>query len=57
MTINEFHFVSAYNKSKPPSIQETYKLIAKVLLTKDTTNWKPTEKPNNHWTNWESGNL
>jgi hypothetical protein len=57
MTLDKFHFVSAYDKSKPPSIQETYKLIAKVLVTRDTTNWKPTEKANNHWTNWESGNL
>ena len=57
MTISRFHFVSAYDKSKPPSTQETYKLIAKVLVTRDTANWKPTEKPNNHWTNWESGNL
>jgi hypothetical protein len=22
-----------------------------------STRWKPTQKPNNHWTNWESGNL
>lgn len=57
MTINEFHFVSAYEKDNPPSGQETYKLIAKVLITKDTTFWKPTQKPNNHWTNWESGHL
>jgi len=57
MTLDKFHFVSVYDRSKPPSIQETYKLIAKVLVTKDTTNWKPTELPNNHWTNWESGNL
>jgi hypothetical protein len=59
MTINQFHFVSIYGDRKKnlPSKQETYKLIAKVLLTRDTTNWKPTLKPNNHWTNWESGNL
>ena len=57
MTLDKFHFVSAYDKSKLPSTQETYKLIAKVLVARDTTNWKPTEKPNNHWTNWESGNL
>ncbi len=57
ITIDQFHFVSAYNKTIPPSQQETYKLIAKVLLTRDTANWKPTQKPNNHWTNWESGNL
>jgi hypothetical protein len=57
MTIEKFHFISAYDESRLPSTQETYKLIAKVLVTKDTTNWKPTEIPNNHWTNWESGNL
>jgi hypothetical protein len=57
MTINEFHFVSAYEKSNPPSQQESYRLIAKVLTTRDTTNWKPTQKANNSWKNWESGNL
>lgn len=57
MTINEFHFVSAHDKVNPPSNQETYKLIAKVLLTRNKANWKPTEKANNHWSNWESGNL
>jgi hypothetical protein len=57
MTIDEFHFVSVYEKTNQPSQQETYKLIAKVLTTKDTTNWKPTQKANNSWKNWESGNL
>jgi hypothetical protein len=57
MTINEFHFISAYEKSNPPSQQETYKLIAKVLTTRDTTYWKPAMKANNSWKNWESGNL
>ena len=57
MTIDEFHFVSAYEKTNPPSHQETYKLLAKILVTRDTTNWKPTQKANNSWKNWESGNL
>ncbi|MBX2921625.1 MAG: hypothetical protein KF746_05460 [Chitinophagaceae bacterium] len=57
MTIKEFHFISFYNKSNPPSTQETYKLIAKVLVTHDSTKWEPAQKPNNHWANWESGNL
>ena len=57
MTIDAFHFISAYEKTNPPSQQETYKLIAKVLTTRDTTNWKPTQKANNSWKNWESGNL
>jgi len=57
MVIDKFHFVSAYDKSRPRSSQQLYKLIAKILVTKDTTNWRPTEKPNNHWANWESGKL
>jgi hypothetical protein len=57
MTIDEFHFTSAYDKTNPPSHQETYKILAKILVTNDITNWKPTQKPNNSWKNWESGNL
>jgi hypothetical protein len=57
MTIEAFHFVSAYEKANPPSQQETYQLIAKVLTTRDTTNWKPQQKPNNSWKNWESGHI
>ena len=57
MTIDEFHFISAYEKENLPSQQETYKLLAKILVTSDTTNWKPTQKSNNSWRNWESGNL
>lgn len=57
MTIEAFHFTSFYDKGNPPSQQETYRLIAKVLTTRDKTDWKPTLKPNNHWSNWESGNL
>lgn len=57
MTLDHFHFVSVYDKSVVPSQQETYQLIAKVLTTRDTTHWKPQLPPNNHWSNWESGNL
>lgn len=57
MTINEFYFVSIYDKTNLPSRQETYQLIAKILTTKNVTIWKPTQKPNNSWKNWESGNL
>ena len=57
MTINEFHYESFYKKENLPSRQECYQLIAKVLVTKDTTKWKPTLKPNNSWKNWSSGNL
>jgi hypothetical protein len=35
-----------------PSSYETYRLIAEVLETKDSSRFKPTLKPNNHWINW-----
>jgi hypothetical protein len=42
----------------PPDTYETYCLIAKVLENKDPNLFKPTLKPNNHWSNWpEAGSL
>lgn len=57
MTIEDFHYLSIYDMKNLPSNQETFKLIAKVLVTKDTLNWKPTLKANNSWKNWESGHM
>jgi hypothetical protein len=57
MTIDKFHFSSIYDKDIPPHEQELYQLIAKVLVNGDSSFWKPTQEPNNHWSNWESGNL
>jgi len=57
MTIESFHYHSIYNKGNLPSKQETFQLIAKILVSKDPNLWKPTLEPNNHWSNWESGNL
>ncbi len=55
MTINEFNYVSLYEEGNPPSKQETYLLIAKILLFRNPELWKPTLKTNNHWSNWQSG--
>jgi hypothetical protein len=57
MTVNEFHYMSAYDKNIPPAGRETWQLLAKVLVTQDAVQWKPNLAPNNHWHNWESGNL
>jgi len=57
MTIDKFHFESIYDKKNLPSTQELYRLIAKILVNKDASLWKPSLKPNNHWSNWKSGNL
>lgn len=53
LTIDTFH----YDPSVLPSKQETYKIISQVLVTKNTSYWKPILKSNNNWKNWESGNL
>lgn len=57
MTIDHFHFSSVYADDHNPSQEELYQLIAKILVTKDITLWKPSLPANNHWSNWESGNL
>ncbi|HMI63410.1 MAG TPA: hypothetical protein VK518_20985 [Puia sp.] len=56
MTIDRFHFESVYGPV-PPSAQETYQLIATVLVKRDTALWRPTRPANNGWRNWRSGNL
>jgi len=41
-----------------PSSYETWQLIAEVIETGDTTLYRPTLKPNTHWTNWpDSGSM
>lgn len=42
----------------PPSKQETFQLIANVLVSGDTSVYKPTKKSNSHWSFWpESGGM
>jgi len=57
MTITSFHQKSIYEPENLPSSYETYQLIAKILTSKNIWDWKPTIAPNNHWSNWVSGNL
>ena len=40
-----------------PSREEVFQLLAKVLDTGDPHEYRPTQPPNTHWSNWpESGN-
>lgn len=66
MTIDKWHHktywdiygVDPYGEDTRPSTYETFQMIAKILVTKDTTLWKPTLPPNNNWRNWpEAGSL
>ena len=54
MTIdNWYHEIySKYEAINPPSKSETYQMVADVLITGDTSMYKPSKKPNNHWSNW-----
>jgi hypothetical protein len=40
------------NVLEKPSQCETFQLIAKLIATCDPAEYKPTEKPNTHWSNW-----
>ncbi|MDX2283487.1 MAG: hypothetical protein NW241_04965 [Bacteroidia bacterium] len=41
-----------------PSSSETWKLIASVIASNDSNEYKPTLEPNTHWKNWpDSGSL
>ncbi len=57
LTIDKFHYQSAYDPKNIPSRQETYNLIADILVSLDRNLWKPKEKTNNEWYNWKSGHL
>lgn len=54
ITIEAFYYDEdiCYHEARP-SQTELFQLLAKVIVTKDTSFWAPKEKPNNHWTNWE----
>jgi hypothetical protein len=53
MKIDKWHHETYYQGvGKKPSEYETYKMIADILVSKDTTKWKPALKPNNDWRNW-----
>ena len=41
-----------------PSCYETWRLIAKVMVTGDPRQYRPTLQPNTHWSNWpDSGSM
>ena len=59
MRIDEWHHTRIKEYGGPnPSKNETFQLIAKILVAKDTSLWKLTLQPNNDWRNWpEAGGL
>jgi len=53
MKIDEwYHTPIQFYDGPPPSSNETFNLIAEILVSKDIGLWKPCLKPNNNWRNW-----
>lgn len=51
--IDEWYHISYGITDGPaPSEIETFQMIADVLISRDTSKWKPTLSPNNNWRNW-----
>ncbi|MEM7349296.1 MAG: hypothetical protein AAF657_00725 [Acidobacteriota bacterium] len=40
-----------------PSETETFQQLAQVLVTEDVGHYRPTRRPNTHWSNWPEGGL
>lgn len=47
-----FGYVNGQLYGELPSSYETFNQIAEVLISKDKSKYKPSNKPNNHWSNW-----
>ncbi|RZK01779.1 MAG: hypothetical protein EOO46_19255 [Flavobacterium sp.] len=55
MHIDSWHHEFYYEgDGTKPSDYETYRMIADILVSSDTTKWKPTLQPNNNWRNWRN---
>ncbi len=53
MQIDQWHHEAYYEgQGTRPSDYETFRMIADILVSKDTTKWKPTLRPNNDWRDW-----
>jgi hypothetical protein len=59
MKIDEWYHTTIKEYGGPnPSDNETFNLIAEILVSKDISKWKLNLKPNNNWRNWpEAGGL
>ncbi|MDR3694247.1 DUF7003 family protein [Mucilaginibacter sp.] len=62
MTRQQENSKTDYNKQQweenRPGSYETWPMLAKVIVTGDTSHYKPTLAPNTHWLNWpDSGSL
>ncbi len=53
MSIDQWHHTRIYDYGGPKTSEnETFQLIADILVSKDKSKWNPTLSPNNDWRYW-----
>lgn len=54
LQLDEWHHPDVCGDDRP-STSETFRQLAQVLATGDRDNYRPTQPPNTHWSNWPEG--
>jgi hypothetical protein len=55
LVLEEWCHPDVADDNKRPSRSETFQQLADVLVTGDTSHYRPTELANTHWKNWPDG--
>jgi hypothetical protein len=55
LQLEEWHHPNVVDDEDRPSGSETFRQLADVLVTGNTTLYRPTLPPNTHWQNWPDG--
>jgi hypothetical protein len=55
LQLEEWHHPHVVDGGHRPSNSETFNLLAETLISGDPRNYRPTLRPNAHWTHWPEG--
>ena len=55
LTLEEWAHPDVVDETKRPSGTASFRQLARVLVTGDINEYRPTEAPNTHWRNWPNG--
>lgn len=55
LSLDEWHHPRVMGFPERPGNTETFRQLADVLATGDVGHYRPSQPPNNHWSNWPAG--
>jgi hypothetical protein len=55
LQLDEWNHPNVVDDAARPSRSPTFQQLARVLVTGDISEYRPTEPPNTHWRNWPEG--